>query len=251
VVVLPQVLQNIHTPYALLCCYLTHLQRGKKRRWKEAYHTASDEVVALHTQLLAKHKDLEVLEDHLNQLQTELAMLGINTGAGLNTAGLRPRSASSGDHDSSALQVGLQGPPKPIVNLRLSHTCKCCRDTCFLHLTRVTGVLAVACHVPYMYYRLAYAESRHEGQHHAKEHVFHDQAAANLFFIAYLLPQQPAAGCRALPGLDQHFLQQQQQHARHDQPLLRLQLLWALQKLAPPMLQQQRDWRACRSRGLS
>lgn len=76
------------------------LQRGKKRRWKEAYHTASDEVAALHTQLLAKHKDLEVLEGHLNQLQTELAMLGINMGAGLNMAGLRPLSASSGDYGS-------------------------------------------------------------------------------------------------------------------------------------------------------
>lgn len=57
------------------------LQRGKKRHWKEAYHTSSDEVTALHTQLLAKHKDLEALEGHLNQLHTELVMLDINTGA--------------------------------------------------------------------------------------------------------------------------------------------------------------------------
>lgn len=67
---------SLSCPCILLCL----LQRGKKRHWKEAYHSSADEVFALHTQLLAKHRDLEVLEAHLNQLHTELVMLKINSG---------------------------------------------------------------------------------------------------------------------------------------------------------------------------
>lgn len=67
-------------------------QRGKKRYWKEAYHVASDEVTALHAKLLAKHKDLEGLEAHLNQLHTELLMLGINTGLAAPQQEQRPGS---------------------------------------------------------------------------------------------------------------------------------------------------------------
>jgi len=54
---------------------------------------SSDEVAALHTQLLAKHKDLEVLEAHLAQLHTELMLLGIGTAA---PQGQRPRSGAAG-----------------------------------------------------------------------------------------------------------------------------------------------------------
>lgn len=54
-------------------------QRGRKRHWKEAYHSSSDEVAALHTQLLAQHKNMEALESRLRQLHTELALLSIGT----------------------------------------------------------------------------------------------------------------------------------------------------------------------------
>jgi hypothetical protein len=70
-------------------------QRGKKRRWKEAYHASADEVTALHTQLLAKHKDLEALEAHLNQLHMELMLLGIHTAAERQQQ--RPLSGASGN----------------------------------------------------------------------------------------------------------------------------------------------------------
>lgn len=52
----------------------------------------SDEVTALHAKLLAKHKDLEGLEAHLNQLHTELLMLGINTGLAAPKQEQRPGS---------------------------------------------------------------------------------------------------------------------------------------------------------------
>lgn len=98
-------LRQLLTFFSSVCL---RLQRGKKRRWKEAYHASADEVTALHTQLLAKHKDLEALEAHLNQLHMELMLLGIHTAAEPHQQ--RPLSGASGDRKYAVLIRTRQTP---------------------------------------------------------------------------------------------------------------------------------------------